>query len=386
MINTDKNIYLDYNATTPVDQRVLDTMVPYFTQKFGNASSINHRFGWEADEAVETAREQVAHLIGASANEIIFTSGATEAINLAIRGIGKANIHNGNHIITCLTEHKAVLETCEHLKENGFRITYLPVNKSGNIDLEALENAISDDTVLVCLMHANNEIGTIHPLEEICQITNKKGIPLLSDATQSVGKIPVDVKKFGSDMITFSSHKLYGPKGAGALYINKNNKPDITPIITGGGQEKGLRPGTLNVPAIVGFGKASELSAMEMKADSQRLRPLRDTLEHELSKIEQVAINGAMENRLPYMTNISFRNIDSRNLLRRFKNLAVSQGSACSSARQKPSHVLKAIGLSHERALSTIRIGLGRFTTKEEIKTAIQTIEKVIPQLILHLH
>lgn len=382
-MNLDKKIYLDYNSTTPVDPRVLEEMLPYFTEKFGNASSINHTFGWEAEEAVDIAREQVADLVGASANEITFTSGATEAINLAIRGLCKANHQMGNHIITCATEHKAVLDTVESLEENGFNITYLPVDESGLIDLNQLEDAITNETILVNLMHANNEIGTIHPLKEISKITRENSIPLMSDATQSVGKIPVDVKDLGVDILTFSSHKLYGPKGAGALYLNKENKPDISPIITGGGQEKGVRPGTLNVPAIAGFGKACELCSNEMEEDSKRLSLLREKLEKELLEMDGVEINGTAENRLPYMTNISFRNIDNTYMIRRLKNLAVSQGSACTSATHKPSHVLKAIGLSDKLALSSIRIGLGRFTTNEEIEIAISTIKEMIPRLKL---
>lgn len=382
-MNPDKKIYLDYNSTTPVDPRALEEMLPFFTEKFGNASSISHAFGWEAEEAVDIAREQVADLISASANEITFTSGATEAINLAIRGLCKANREKGNHIITCVTEHKAVLDTVESLEESGFNITYLPVDESGSIDLNQLEDAITDETILVTLMHANNEIGTIHPLKEISKITRKKNIPLMSDATQSVGKIPVDVKDLGVDIIAFSSHKLYGPKGAGALYINKDNKPELSPIITGGGQEKGVRPGTLNVPGIVGFGKACELCSNEMEEDSKRLSQLREKLEKELLEMDGVELNGAAENRLPYMTNISFQNIDSNHLLRRLKNLAVSQGSACTSSMHKPSHVLKAIGLSDELALSSIRIGLGRFTIEEEIDIAINTIKEMIPRLKL---
>ncbi|MDX1641862.1 MAG: cysteine desulfurase family protein, partial [Balneolaceae bacterium] len=380
-MNLDRKIYLDYNSTTPVDPRVLEEMLPFFNEKFGNASSISHTFGWEAEEAVDLAREQVADLIGSSANEITFTSGATEAINLAIRGLCRANQEKGNHIITCSTEHKAVLDTVESLEKTGFKVTYLSVDESGMIDLNELENAITDQTILVSLMYANNEIGTIHPLKEISKITQKKNIPLMSDATQSVGKIPVDVKDLGVDIIACSSHKLYGPKGTGALYINKDNKPAITPIITGGGQENGVRPGTLNVPGIVGFGKACELCEKEMEKDSKRLSPLRDQLETELLEMVGVQFNGASKNRLPYMTNISFQDIDSTHLLRHLKNLAVSQGSACTSGTHEPSHVLKAIGLSDELAFSSIRIGLGRFTTEEEIDAAIQTIKDVIPRL-----
>ncbi|MFO7846030.1 MAG: cysteine desulfurase family protein [Balneolaceae bacterium] len=374
-------IYLDYNSTTPVDPRVLEEMLPYFNERFGNASSVSHMFGWEAEEAVNLAREQVAGLIGASAGEITFTSGATEAVNLIIRGMFMANDDTRRHIITCATEHKAVLDTCKFVEQSGGTVTYLPVDKSGSIDLKKLENAITDHTILVCLMHANNEIGTIHPLKEIARITREKSIPLLSDATQSVGKIPVDVNELGVDMITFSSHKLYGPKGAGALYISKKNKPGITPILTGGGQEKGMRPGTMNVPAIVGFGKACEICSKEMKDETNRLSPLRDQMESELSDWDSVQINGNLRNRLPYMTNLTFQNIDSSHLLLRLRNLAVSQGSACTSATQKPSHVLEAIGLPDDRALSSIRVGLGRFTTEEEIEAAIREMKDVIPQL-----
>jgi len=380
-MSPEKKIYLDYNSTTPADQRVIDEMLPYFNRKFGNPSSIGHTYGWEAEEAVEIARERVAALIGATAGEITFTSGATEAVNLAMRGLCRANRDKGDHIITCVSEHKAVLDTCESLEHDGYRVTYLPVDESGSIDPGELEDSITDETILVSLMHANNEIGTIHPLKEISGITGRMNIPLLSDATQSVGKIPVDAGELGVDMIAFSSHKIYGPKGAGALYIGKEDKPEVAPILTGGGQEKGLRPGTLNVPAIVGFGKACELCARQMEADSHRLGNLRSQLESELTEMDGVQINGALNSRLPHMTNITFQNIDGSHLLRQLKNLAVSQGSACTSATQKPSHVLKAIGLSDELALSSIRLGLGRFTTKEEIEYAIREIKEVIPRL-----
>jgi len=382
-MNHSKKIYLDYNSTTPADPKVVDKMLPYFTDRFGNPSSRSHAFGWEAEEAVELAREQVAGLIGATANEIYFTSGATEAVNLAIRGLCKANRDRGNHIITCATEHKAVLDTCASLEQTGYRVTYLPVDDCGSLNLKELNDAITDKTILVSLMQANNEIGTIHPLEKISRITESKNIPLMSDATQSVGKIPVDVEELGVDIITFSSHKLYGPKGIGALYINKDDKPDISPILTGGGQEKGLRPGTLNVPAIVGFGEACEICSEEMESESRRLSLLRKKLETELADIDGVVFNGDSNNRLPYMTSISFRNIDGRNLIRRLKNLAVSQGSACTSATHKPSHVLKAIGRSDELTHSTIRLGLGRFTTEDEIEFTIRNIKEVIPQLKL---
>lgn len=379
----DEKIYLDYNATTPTDPRVVNEMLPYFTQKFGNASSSGHIFGWEAEEAVERARQQVASLIGASASEIYFTSGATEAINIAIKGVAQANKDKGKHIITCSTEHKAVLDTCESLERSGYNVTYLPVDKTGSLDLQNLENAITDKTLLVCLMHANNETGTLHPIKEISKMTQSHGITLMTDATQSVGKIPVSVKNLAADILAFSSHKLYGPKGAGALYISKENKPKIDPLLTGGGQEKRLRPGTLNVPAIVGFGKACEICRNEIETDTERLGPLRSRMESEVKQLGNVSFNGNQNHRLPYMTNLLFHTIDSSHLLLRLKNLAVSQGSACSSAIHQPSHVLKAMGLSDELAFSSIRVGLGRFTTENEVDTAIRDIKAVIPELRL---
>lgn len=380
-MSLDKKIYLDYNATTPVDPRVLDEMLPYFTDKFGNASSINHTYGWDAEEAVELAREQVARLIGATPNEIYFTSGATEAINIALFGVCKANRQKGNHIITCVTEHKAILDTCQRLEEIGYQVSYLPVDQSGAINLDELKNAITDNTILVTLMHANNETGVIHPLEEISNITRQANVLLITDATQSVGKIPFDAGELGVDLAAFSSHKLYGPKGGGALYINKTNKPKLSPLLYGGGQEKGLRPGTLNVPAIVGFGKACEICQAEMDTDASRLNELRNLIESELADIEGMLINGKSHNRLPFMTSLSFPDIDGSKLIRFLKNLAVSQGSACTSATQKPSHVIKAMGHSDQLALSTIRLGLGRFTTEEEIQAAIKDIKEAIPQL-----
>lgn len=380
MKNSSK-IYLDNNATTPVDKRVVETMLPFFTLSFGNASSKDHIFGWEAEDAVDVAREQVADLIGASANEIYFTSGATEAINLALRGFCSANKSEGNHIITCRTEHKAVLETSQHLEQSGFNITYLDVDSNGAVDLDELRSEITNKTLLVSLMHANNETGIIHPVGKIAELCKSKGVRFFSDATQSVGKLPVDIKELDADMIAFSSHKLYGPKGAGALYISSKNKPSIDPQLTGGGQEKGLRPGTLNVPAIVGFGKACEICADELTADADRLIKLRNYLEEKLIDLCDVSINGGAEDRLPHTTNIQFKNIDSVHLLRRLRNLAVSRGSACSSATSEASHVLKAMGLSTEQAMSSIRIGLGRFTTRDEVELAIHEFEEVIPQL-----
>lgn len=374
-------IYLDYNATTPVDQRVLTEMLSYFTAKFGNASSISHAFGWDAEEGVELARDQIAKLIKAKTKEIYFTSGATEAMNLALQGVCKAYSNRGNHLITCQTEHRAVLDTCKYLEQHGIDVTYLPVDPYGNIDLDQLQDAFRPSTIAACLMHANNEIGTIHPLAKISKITQSKGVLLITDATQSVGKIPIDVKASGIDMAAFSAHKMYGPKGVGALYVNSDSM--IDPILFGGGQEKEIRPGTLNVPGIVGFGKAAELCKLEMDQDTKRLSRFIEQIECELEEIEGVQINGNQQLRLPHMTNISVTNIDGTRLVRTLKNLAVSQGSACTSNTSKPSHVLKALGLTDELGLSSLRIGLGRFTTETEVKKAILEITEGIEQLKL---
>lgn len=378
-----RKIYLDYNSTTPVDPRVLECMLPFFSEKFGNASSASHAFGWDAEEAVSIAREQVAHLIGAKPGEIYFTSGATEAINLAMFGICDYNMNNGNHVITCFTEHTAVLDTCLALELQGYEVTYLKVDKSGAIDLEILRKSITKRTVLIALMAANNETGVLHPLNEIEAIATAYGIPFLTDATQSIGKIAFDVETTLVDMAVFSAHKLYGPKGVGALYISNSSDIKLTPRIFGGGHERGLRPGTLNVPAIVGFGKACELCGLEWEKDFNRLGKLRDYLENELLKTEDVQINAYQSPRLPHMTNISFNNIDGSRLIRSLKNLAVSQGSACTSATWQPSHVLKSMGLTDELALSSIRIGLGRFTTEEEVDIAIRSIQETIEKLKL---
>lgn len=376
-----RKIYLDYGATTPLDERVLNEMLPYFTEKFGNASSINHAYGWDAEEGVELARERIAKLIGAKPNEIYFTSGATESINIALQGLCEANHKIGDHIITCATEHKATLDTCKALEDKGYDVTYLPVDSSGNIDVDELQRAITRKTILVSIMHANNETGTIHPLARISRITQKKGLLLMSDATQSVGKIPFDVKTSGVNVAAFSAHKLYGPKGAGALYIK--NGTQINPIHFGGSQERKLRPGTLNVPSIVGFGKACEVCQNEMHQESQRLAHLMQILESNLKSIKEVQVNGNLENRLPHLLNISIENIDGTRLLRTLKNLAVSQGSACTSNTVKPSHVLKAMGHSDDLALSSLRIALGRMTAEEDILIAINDIKKGIEQLKL---
>lgn len=379
-MTVNNKIYLDYNATTPVDPRVLDTMLPYFNEKFGNASS-DHIFGWDADDAVEKARNQIAKLLNCRSSEIIFTSGATEAANLALFGFTKRNKSKGRHIITAKTEHKAILDTMKVLEEDGFKITFLNVNSEGNIDLNELEQSITSETILVCLMQANNETGLLHPLKEIEKMLQGRGVKLMSDITQAIGKIPVDLKEMNLDLAVFSSHKIYGPKGVGVLYINKKNKVEVDPQIFGGGQEKGMRAGTLNVPAIVGFGKAAEIAASEMKEESSRIEQLRNKLEGLLEDVEDAVINCKNAPRLPNTTNISFKNIDGNLLLRKLNTLAVSRGSACTSNIIKPSHVLKAMGLSDEMALSSLRISLGRETTEADIAFTAAEIKKIVHQL-----
>ena len=379
-MNIKKKIYLDYNATTPVDKRVVEVMLPYFSEMFANASS-DHFYGWDAAEGVEFAREQVSNLVNCKPTEITFTSGATEAANLALFGFCKSNSSKGKHIITCKTEHKAILDTMQALEIEGFQVTYLDVDAEGNIDLEELENAITAETILICLMLANNETGLIHPIEQIGKIVHEKGVKLMSDITQAVGKIPIDLKELNLDLAIFSSHKLYGPKGVGALYINKRNKVEIDPTVFGGGQEKGMRPGTLNVPGIVGFGKAAEIASVEMQEESLRISKSRNKLEALLEEIEDVHFNSKNADRLPNTTNISFENIDGNQLMRRLNNLAVSRGSACTSNLINPSHVLKAMGLSDELALSSLRISLGRNTTAADIEFAAEEIKNTVHQL-----
>ena len=376
-------IYLDNNATTPMDPRVLEAMLPFFTKHFGNAASSTHKFGWEAEAAVEYAREQVAELIGAEPTEIVFTSGATESDNLALNGIFETYAAKGNHIITVATEHKAVLDTCKHIEKKGGEITYLNVKTDGLIDLYELEKAIKPNTILISVMYANNEIGVIQPIKQISAIAKNHGVLFFSDATQAAGKIPLDVLEDGIDILSFSAHKLYGPKGVGALYVRrKNPRVKITAQIDGGGHERGTRSGTLNVPGIVGFGKACELCNIEMNKDAERMRTLRDRLENELLHLKEVTINGNREQRIPNTSNMSFKNIDSSNLIIRLsKNIALSSGSACTSATHSPSFVLKALGLSDEMALSSLRFGLGRFTTEEEIDYTIDQIKNLVPQL-----
>lgn len=375
-------IYLDNNATTPMDPRVLEAMLPYFNTKFGNAASRNHAFGWAAEEGVDYAREQVAKLIGANEKEIIFTSGATESDNLAIKGVFEMYKDKGNHIITCVTEHKAVLDACKHVEKLGGEVTYLGVKEDGLIDLAELEAAMTPKTILVSIMYGNNEIGVIQPIKEIAAIAHKHGALFMSDATQAVGKIPVDVNADGIDLMAFTAHKMYGPKGVGALYVRrKNPRVKVTAQMDGGGHERGMRSGTLNVPGIVGLGKAAELCRLEMEKDAQRLSKLRDKLQRELLTLEESYVNGNVEHRLPHVANISFKYVEGEGLMMAMKDLAVSSGSACTSASLEPSYVLKSLGLSDDLAHSSIRFGLGRFTTEEEVDFAIEQTKKAVNHL-----
>jgi len=376
-------VYLDHNATTPCDPRVVEAMVPYFTEQFGNAASRNHPFGWQAEEAVDYAREQVAQLIGADPKEIIFTSGATESDNLAIKGVFEMYASKGNHIITCTTEHKAVLDTCKHVEKEGGEVTYIPVDRYGMLNLKQLEAAIKPTTILIAIMYANNEIGTVHTIGEISKIARKHGVLVFTDATQAVGKIPVDVNKDGIDILAMTAHKMYGPKGVGALYVRRRNpRVKVTAQMDGGGHERGMRSGTLNVPGIVGFGKACELARLEMAKDAERLSKLRDKLENTLMGLEEAYLNSAKESRLPHVTNISFKYVEGEGLLMGFnKNIALSSGSACTSASLEPSYVLKALGLGDDLAHSSLRFGLGRFTTEEQIDYTIEQVSKTVHRL-----
>ncbi|MGE6219557.1 IscS subfamily cysteine desulfurase [Nubsella zeaxanthinifaciens] len=375
-------IYLDNNATTPLDPRVLEAMMPYFTNKFGNAASRNHAFGWVAEEGVDYAREQVSKLIGCSEKEIIFTSGATEADNLAIKGVFEMYADKGNHIITATTEHKAVLDTCKHLEKLGAKVTYLNVKEDGLIDLQELEAAMTPETILVAIMYGNNEIGVIQPIKEISAIAHKHGALFMTDATQAVGKIPVDVNTDGIDLMAFSAHKMYGPKGVGALYVRrKGPRVKVTAQMDGGGHERGMRSGTLNVPGIVGLGKACELCRLEMEDEAKRLSALRDKLENALTELEESYVNGNREHRLPHVANISFKYVEGEGLMMAMKDMAVSSGSACTSASLEPSYVLKSLGLSDDLAHSSIRFGLGRFTTEEEVDYAIENTKKAVNHL-----
>jgi len=373
-------VYMDNHATTPVDPRVLDAMMPYFTDKFGNAASRNHSFGWAAEEAVENARAQVAKLINASPKEIIFTSGATESDNLAIKGVAEMYREKGNHIITQVTEHKAVLDTCKRLEKYGYEVTYLPVEKDGRINLDDLRRAITPKTILISIMYANNEIGVVQPIAEIGKIAKEKGIFFHVDGVQAVGKIPVDVQRDGIDLLAISAHKIYGPKGVGALYVRrKNPRVQLSAIIDGGGHERGMRSGTLNVTGIIGLGKACELCQLEMEAESKRLSALRDRLKNAImNNLDECYINGSMEHRLPQSLNISFAFVEGESLLMGINDVAVSSGSACTSATLEPSYVLKALGVGEDLAHTSIRFGLGRFNTEEEVDyVASRVIETV---------
>lgn len=373
-----KLIYLDNNATTPTDPRVVEAMLPYFYENPGNAASRNHPFGWVAEEAVDYAREQIAQLIHADPKEIIFTSGATEADNLALKGVFEMYSRKGNHIITVKTEHKAVLDTCQHIEKMGGEVTYLGVDREGLIDLAELEAAIKPTTILVSVMWANNETGVIQPMKEIGDICARHGVLFMSDATQVVGKIPVNPREVGVHIMAFTAHKMYGPKGVGALYVSrKNPRVKVTAQMDGGGHERGMRSGTLNVPGIVGFGKAAEIARLEMAQDAARLSALRDRLEQGLCQLEETYINGSREHRMPHVTNISFKHVEGEGLMMTFnQQIALSSGSACTSASLEPSYVLVALGLGDDLAHSSLRFSLGRFTTEEDVDYTIEAVSK----------
>ncbi|HZO82583.1 MAG TPA: IscS subfamily cysteine desulfurase [Candidatus Binataceae bacterium] len=377
-------IYMDNHATTPVDPRVLDAMLPYFREKFGNAASRNHSFGWEAEEAVDKARGQVAALINAKPKEIIFTSGATESDNEAIKGVVEFYKDKGSHVITCVTEHKAVLDSCRALERAGkATVTYLPVDKYGMVDPDAVRRAITDKTVLITVMYANNEIGTIHPVAEIGRIAKERGIIFHCDAVQAVGKIPVDVERDGIDLLSISAHKIYGPKGVGALYVrSKGPRVRLTPIIDGGGHERGMRSGTLNVPGIVGLGAACEIAGAEMAEEAVRVGELRDKLQAGLfERLDEIYLNGHPTERLPGNLNVSFAYVEGESLLMGVNDVAVSSGSACTSATLEPSYVIRALGINEELAHSSIRFGLGRFNTEEEIDYATERVAREVKRL-----
>ena len=377
MTKDTRRVYVDNNATTPTDPRVVEAMLPYFYQMPGNAASRNHPFGWEAEEAVDYAREQIAALINVDPKEIIFTSGATESDNLAIKGVFEMYASKGNHIITVTTEHKAVLDTCKKLEKEGAEVTYLEVNSEGLIDLAELEAAIKPSTILVSVMWANNETGVIQPMKEIGELCARKGVLFFSDAVQAVGKIPVNPKETGVHLMAFTSHKMYGPKGVGALYVSrKSPRVKVTAQMDGGGHERGMRSGTLNVPGIVGFGKAAEIAKAEMQQDAERLSKLRDHLENAFKeKLEEVYVNGSRESRMPHVTNISFKHVEGEGLMMTFnQNIALSSGSACTSASLEPSYVLVALGLGDDLAHSSLRFSLGRFTTEEDIEYVIEKV------------
>jgi cysteine desulfurase len=376
-------IYLDNHATTPVDPRVVEAMLPYFTEKFGNAASRNHEFGWKAEEAVENARGQIARLINATPKEIVFTSGATESTNLAIKGAAEMYREKGNHIITQVTEHKATLDTCKRLEKYGYEVTYLPVQKDGRISLDDLRRAITPKTILISIMYANNEIGVVQPIAEIGKIAKEKGVFFHVDGVQAVGKIPVDVQKDGIDLMSISGHKIYGPKGVGALYVRrKNPRVQLSAIIDGGGHERGMRSGTLNVTGIVGLGKACEICQNEMAAESAKLQKMRERLTDSImSRLDETYINGSMTHRLPHNINISFAYVEGESLLMGINDIAVSSGSACTSATLEPSYVLKALGVGEDLAHTSIRFGIGRFNTDEEIDYVADRVVETVTRL-----
>ncbi|HEY3441945.1 MAG TPA: IscS subfamily cysteine desulfurase [Paludibaculum sp.] len=376
-------IYLDNHATTPMDPRVLDAMLPYFKESFGNAASRNHSFGWVAEEAVEKARKQLADLIGATSKEIVFTSGATESNNLALKGVAEMYVQKGNHIITAATEHKAVLDTCKRLEKHGSRVTYLPVQTNGLVDLDMLRDAITDKTTLVSIMYGNNEIGVVQSIAEIGRICRERGVLFHTDAVQAVGKIPVDVNTDNIDLMSFTAHKMYGPKGVGALYVRrKNPRVQLTAQMDGGGHERGMRSGTLNVPGIAGFGKAAELCKELLPQEMLAHRALRDRLKNKLmAELDETYINGTMDSRLPHNLNISFAYVEGESLLMGINDIAVSSGSACTSATLEPSYVLKALGAGDDLAHSSIRFGIGRFTTQEEVDYTADKVVDVVTKL-----
>ena len=378
-----KPIYLDNHATTPLDPRVLEAMLPYFTERFGNAASRNHSFGWEAEKAVDDARKKIADLIGASSKEIVFTSGATESNNLSIKGVAEMYAEKGNHIITPATEHKAVLDTCKHLEKSGCRVTYLPVRGDGLVDLDMLREAITPQTILISVMYANNETGVIQPIAEIGKIAKERGVLFHSDAVQAVGKVPVNVVRDNIDLLSLSGHKIYGPKGVGALYVRRRNpRVQLSSQMDGGGHERGMRSGTLNVPGIVGLGEACAICQREMPEEAARLGRLRDRLRAKLeAELDEVYINGTMEYRLPNNLNMSFAYVEGESLLMGINDVAVSSGSACTSATLEPSYVLKALGVGDELAHTSIRFGLGRFNTEEEIDYVANRVTEVVRKL-----
>jgi cysteine desulfurase len=375
-------VYLDYQATTPTDPRVVEAMLPYFTEMYGNPHSRSHIYGWQAEEGVEKARGQVAAIIGADPKEIIFTSGATESNNIAIKGVAHFYKERKNHIITCVTEHKCVLESCRHLQQEGFEVTYLPVQKSGLIDLAEMEKAITDKTVLVSIMAVNNEIGVIQPIKEIGALCRSKGVFFHTDCAQAVGKIPLDVNEMNIDLMSISGHKIYGPKGIGALYVRRKPRVRLQALMSGGGQERGMRSGTLPTPLCVGLGVACEIAKNEMAAESERLRMLRDRFYNKImAELPEVYLNGDLEHRIPGNLNLSFAYVEGESLIMGIKNLSVSSGSACTSASLEPSYVLRALGVTEDLAHTSLRIGLGRFTTEEEVDYAVAEIVSHVKRL-----